>query len=135
MNRFENLIPELDEIVQVDEDGTIHMDNRLQAVISAIGQTMFQSAKMSFLQGMSVDSKLEKGLNGAMALDVVEKKMPLLNLAGDFLGINTKDYVKKNPKALFQLVGMLNKASGGNLLSQFLGNNGAQGPSQSRDRM
>ena len=136
MNRFDRLIPNLDDIVRVNEDGSIDMDNRLQAVISTIGQTMFQSLKMSMLQGLSVNSKLEKGLKGAMAKDIIEEKMPLLDAGAgilkEFTGFNVKQYIAKNPDALMQLLGMPQVQG---LIGQFMGNNGAQGPSQSRSRM
>ena len=123
-SRIEKMIPSLDDIVRVNEDKTIDMDPRLQAIVQGVGQTMMQSFKMSALQGLSVDSKLQKGLKGAMAQDIVEEKLPLLQAAGDFLGFNTKAYIKKNPDALFQLVQI---PAVRNFIGGFLGNNGALG--------
>ena len=138
MNRFEEFIPDLDSIVTVNEDGTCNMDARLIAVIDAVGSRLFQSAKMSMLQGLSVDAKLEKGLKGAIAQDIIEEKFPLLDAGAgilkDFTGYNVKKYITKNPEALMQLIGMAQK--NGINLGGLMGNNGAQGPGQSsRGRM
>ena len=105
-SRLENRIPSLDDYVEVNEDGTVDIEPRLAAIIGAIGQKMFQSAKMSLLQGFSVNAKLDKGLKGAIASDIVENKMPLINLIGDVLGVNTRQYIAKNPDALMQLISM-----------------------------
>ena len=129
MNKFENLIPSLDDIVKVNDDGSIDMDTRLQAIITGIGQTMMQSFKMSALQGLSVNSKLEKGLKGAFAADIIDNKLPILNLLGDFMGYNVKQYVSKNPDALMQLLAMPQVQG---LLGSVMGNNGAvKAPSSS----
>jgi len=105
------------------------MDTRLQAIITGIGQTMMQSFKMSALQGLSVNSKLEKGLKGAFAADIIDNKLPILNMLGDFMGYNVKQYVSKNPDALMQLLAMPQVQG---MLGQVMGNNGAQGaPNQS----
>lgn len=122
MNRYNSTFDNFKNLIGKDEQGNIVMDERIVTVIDAVGSRLFQSAKMSFLQGMSVDSKTQKGLEGAIALDVVEEKMPILEMAGDFLGFNTKAYIKKNPKAMFQLIGMINKASGGQLSNILQGN-------------
>ena len=136
MNRFDRLIPDFDKFIGKDESGQIVMDERIVAVIDAVGSRLFQSAKMSMLQGLSVNSKLEKGLKGAMAKDILEEKMPLLDagagLLKEFTGYNVKQYIAKNPDALMQLLGMPQVQG---LLANFMGNNGAQGPSQSRGRM
>jgi len=107
MNKVSNRIPEIDDLFQVvEEDGkrVVHMDERIVLAIDTFGSRMAQSLRMSFLQGLGADAKLEKGLEGAMALDIVENKMPLLNLAGDIFGFNTKKYIAKNPRALGQLL-------------------------------
>jgi len=116
------MIPSLDDIVRVNEDGTIDMDQRLAAIVTGIGQTMMQSFKMSALQGLSAQSKLEKGLKGAFAKDIIDNKMPILNMAGDLFGFNVKQYVAKNPDALMQLLGMPQVQG---LLGRFMNNNGA----------
>ena len=137
MNRFENLIPDLDSFVTFNEDGSVNMDPRIVAVIDGVGSRMFQSAKMSMLGGLSGDARLEKGLKGAIAQDIIEEKFPLLDAATgilkDFTGYNVKKYITKNPEAAMQLIGMAQK--NGINLDGLMGNNGAQGPSQSRGRM
>jgi len=127
-SRIENMIPSLDDIVRVNEDGSIDMDTRLQAIITGVGQTMMQSFKMSTLQGLSVNSKLEKGLKGAFAKDIIDNKLPIANLLGDIVGVNVKQYVAKNPDALMQLLGMPQVQG---LLGKLSGNNGARAPNQS----
>ncbi len=137
MNRFEELIPELDSFITFNEDGSVNMDQRIVAFIDAVGSRIFQSAKMSMLQGLSVNAKLDKGLKRAIGQDIIEEKMPLLNAGAgilkDFTGYNVKKYIVDNPDALMQLIGMAQKA--GINLSGLIGNNGAEGPSQSRSRM
>ena len=96
----------LDNLVKKDEEGEIIMDERLVAVVDLVGARMFQGAKMSALQGLSVNSKLEKGLKGAFAKDILEQKLPIIDLLGDFMGFNVKQYVAKNPDALMQLLQM-----------------------------
>jgi len=128
------MIPSLDDIVRVNEDGSIDMDNRLQAIVSGVGQTMMQSFKMSAMQGLSVNSKLEKGLKGAIAQDIIEEKLPLLDagagLLKEFTGYNVKKYIAKNPDALMQLISMPQIQ---NLLASVMSNNGRQsGPSQGK---
>ena len=103
MNRYNNTFDNLKNLVGKDEEGHIVMDERIVAVIDAVGSRLFQAGKMSMLQGLSVDSKKLKGIKAAMAQDVIEEKMPLLEIAGDFMGVNTKAYIKKYPDAIFQL--------------------------------
>jgi len=93
----------LDNLVTKNEAGEILIDERLGGVIDAIGSRFAQSAKMSVLQGLGAQAKIEKGLAGALAQDVVEKKLPLLELASDFMGFNTKKYIAEHPQALGQL--------------------------------
>ena len=127
MNRFEELIPELDSFVTFNEDGSVNMDPRIVAVIDGIGSRMFQSAKMSMLGGLSGDARLEKGLKSAITQDIIEEKFPLLDagagLLNEFTGFNVKKYITKNPEALMQLIGMAQK--NGINLAGLMGNNGA----------
>lgn len=118
----------LDKLVSKDEEGNVLMDERLVAVIDGIGARMMQSFKMSALQGLSVNAKLEKGLKGAFAADILDNKMPILNLLGDFMGYNVKSYVAKNPNALMQLLSMPQVQG---FLGNVMGNNGGRQPSQS----
>lgn len=109
-------------LIGKDEQGNIVMDERVVTLIDAVGSRIFQSGKMSMLQGLSVDSKKMKGLKAAMAQDVVEEKLPLLQIAGDFMGINTKEYIKKYPDAIFQFVQI---PAVQKFLGQFMGSQGA----------
>ena len=130
MNRYNSTFDSLKNLVGRDEEGHIVMDERIVAVIDAVASRLFQAGKMSMLQGLSVDSKKLKGIKAAMAQDVVEEKMPLLQIAGDFMGVNTKEYIKKYPDAIFQLVQIpavqkfLLKMSGGNSPGLNPGNRG-----------
>ena len=103
MNKYNRVFENLGNYIGKDEQGNVVMDERIVAVIDAVGSRLFQAGKMSMLQGLSVDSKKLKGIKSAMAQDVIEEKMPLLEIAGDFMGVNTKAYIKKYPDAIFQL--------------------------------
>jgi hypothetical protein len=86
------------------EDGQPLLDVRLVKMVDALSSGIAKSLKMSFLGGLSGNARLEKGLKGAIAQDVIEKKAPIINLVGDFLGFNTQKYVAKHPDALISLV-------------------------------
>jgi len=88
---------------ETDEQGNIQVDARLANLIKMVGSQMAQSVKMSIMGQLSGPARLDKGLKGAIAADVVEEKMPILNLIGDFMGINTTKYVQKHPEAMLQL--------------------------------
>ena len=103
MNRYNRVFDNFSQYISKDEEGHIVMDERIVAIIDAVGSRLFQAGKMSMLQGLSLDSKKLKGIKAAMAQDVIEEKMPLLEIAGDFMGVNTKAYIKKYPDAIFQL--------------------------------
>jgi len=87
-----------------DENGNPMLDARLVKVIEALGSSVAKSLKFSLLGSISGQARLEKGLKGALAQDIVEQNMPILNLVGDFLGINTKKYIAKHPEAFLQLM-------------------------------
>jgi len=54
--------------------------------------------------------------------------MPLLELAGDVLGFNTKAYISKHPEAIMQLAPLAQKFMGGkNPLSFLQGQGQSQG--------
>jgi len=72
-------------------------------MIKALSSSLATSLKMSLLGSLSGPARLDKGLKGAIAQDIVQEKMPMLNLIGDFLGINTKQYIGKHPEAMMQL--------------------------------
>jgi len=80
------------------------LDARIVKGIEALGSTIAKSLKFSLLGSISGQARLEKGLKGALAQDIVEQNMPILNLVGDFLGINTKKYIAKHPEAFLQLM-------------------------------
>ena len=82
------------------------IDPRLLKLIRIGSSGIALSLKNSLLGSLSGQARLDKGLKGAIAKDVIEEKMPLLELAGDFLGFNTKKYIAKNPDAMMQLVQM-----------------------------
>lgn len=101
-------LPSLDDFV-FEKDGQWVMDARLGKLIDAFGSRIATSLKRSFMQGLGAQSKIDKGIKGAMAQDVIENKMPLLNLVGNVLGINTKQYIGKHPEALVQLMPLIQK--------------------------
>ena len=82
------------------------VDPRLLKLIRIGASGIAESVKMSFMGQLSGPARLDKGLKGAIAKDVIEEKMPLLEMAGDFLGFNTKKYIAKHPDAVMQLVQM-----------------------------
>lgn len=123
LNRFENHIPEIDDYITVHEDGTVEMDKRLMGILQAVGQTLFQSAKFSMMQGLSAQKKLDTGLKSAFAKDIVDNKMPALNLLGDVIGYNVKAYVAKNPDAFFQI---LQQPAVQQIIGQFISGQGQQ---------
>lgn len=116
LNRYDDLVESVSDLLRYETDeetGQVLLDARLTGMIGALSSGIAKSIKMSLLQGLSVDAKLEKGLKGAIAQDVVENKMPILNLVGDVLGFNTKAWIAKHPEALAQLAPMLGKFMGG----------------------
>jgi len=88
---------------EVDEDGKVQLDARAMGMIKALSSSLATTLKMSVLGSLSGPARLDKGLKGAIAQDVVDEKMPMLNLIGDVLGVNTKKYVGKHPEAMLQL--------------------------------
>jgi len=110
---------------QEDDEGEPMIDARLGKLIEVGSAALSKSLRMSFLGGLSGQARVEKGLKGAIALDVVENKMPLINLVGDFMGINTKQYITKHPEALAQIYSMIPP---GMLKGFNLGNDGGSNP-------
>jgi len=110
--------------VKRGEDGEINMREDLALLIDAFGSRIAKSLKMSFLQGLGAQAKIEKGLKGAMAQDIIENKMPLLNLAGDILGFNTKQYIAKHPDALGQIIQLAGPLLQGGGLGALMGKGG-----------
>jgi len=116
---FEELADSVGSLFRYEEDseGKPMIDARLSKIIgtfsSALSSDMARSLKMSLLGSLSGPARLDKGLKGAIAQDIVEKKMPMINAIGDFLGFNTKKYIGKHPEAMMQL---------GSLIAPMLGN-------------
>jgi hypothetical protein len=97
------------------------MREDLALVVDALGQRVARGIKMSFLQGLGAQAKIEKGLKGAVAQDIIENKLPLLNLAGDILGFNTKQYIAKHPDALPQIIQLAAPLLQGGQLGSLMG--------------
>lgn len=108
LSKFEGLADSAGALLRYEEseDGEPMIDARLGKMITFGAATMAKSLKMSLLGGLSGQARLEKGLKGAIAQDVVDNKMPIINLIGDFMGINTKQYIAKHPEALAQVMQM-----------------------------
>jgi len=113
--KYDSLVENFAEFLRYEEDeeGNVLLDARLTGMIKALSSNMAKSLKMSLLQGLSVNSKLESGLKAAISTDAINKQMPILGLVGDFLGINTQEYITKHPDALMQLAPMLKGFIGG----------------------
>jgi len=106
---FEELAASVGGLFRYEEDseGKPLIDARLGKIIGTFSSGIAQSLKMSLLGSLSGPARLDKGLKGAMAQDIVEQKMPMVNLIGDFLGFNTKKYIGKHPEAMMQLGSMI----------------------------
>ncbi|MFH1327928.1 MAG: hypothetical protein ABIH76_03645 [Candidatus Bathyarchaeota archaeon] len=106
---FEEIAASVGGLFRYEEDseGKPMIDARLGKIISTFSSGIAQSLKMSLLGSLSGPARLDKGLKGAMAQDIVEQKMPMVNLIGDFLGFNTKKYIGKHPEAMMQLGSMI----------------------------
>jgi len=104
--KYEPLIESIGDLLRYEEseDGTPMIDARLTKMVDAFSSGIAKSLKMSLLGSLSGPARLEKGLKGAIAKDVLEKKAPVINLVGDLLGFNTQKYVSKHPDAMLQLV-------------------------------
>lgn len=104
-----------------DENGAPQIDARLVKIAEAFSSGVAKSIQGSIMGQLSGVKRMEKGLKGAMAKDIVQNKMPLLELIGDFLGINTLKYVEKHPDAMGQILQMAAPA-----LQNIMGNNGSK---------
>lgn len=105
LKKFESLADSVGQLFRYeeDEDGQPLLDARLVKILEALGSSLSKSLKFSFLGSLSGQARLEKGLKSAMTQDLIDNQMPILNLIGDFLGINTKKYIAKHPEAFMQL--------------------------------
>lgn len=99
-------LPSLSDYVKKGEEDEIIIREDLAVLIDAFGSRIAKSLKMSFLQGLGANAKIEKGLKGAMASDIIDNKMPIINLIGEVMGFNTKQYISKHPEAIGQLMQM-----------------------------
>jgi len=105
LKKFESLADSVGQLFRYeeDEDGNPLLDARLVKILEALGSSLSKSLKFSFLGSLSGQARLEKGLKSAITQDLIDNQMPILNLIGDFLGINTKKYIAKHPEAFMQL--------------------------------
>lgn len=116
LQRYDGAVDSVTEFFQVDVDekGQIQCSRKLGLMLSGVGQSIAKSIKMSFLGELSGKARLDKGLKTAIAQDVIDEKMPVLNLVSEFLGENTKKWITKHPEGVLQLMNfaapMLQKA-------------------------
>jgi len=105
LKKFESLADSVGQFFRYEEDenGNPLLDARLVKILEALGSSLAKSMKFSFLGSLSGQARLEKGLKSALTQDLIDNQMPILNLLGDFLGINTKKYIAKHPEAFMQL--------------------------------
>jgi len=104
--KYDDLANSVSELFRYEEDeeGNPMLDARLVKIIEALGSSIAKSVKFSVLGSISGQARLEKGLKSAMAQDLIDNQMPILNLIGEFLGINTRKYIAKHPEAFIQLM-------------------------------
>jgi len=104
--RFERLADTVEELftVQYAEDGEAMIPEKTAVFVKAISSTMAQSLKMSVLGQLSGPARMEKGLKKAFTEDIIDEKLPILNLLDSFAGVNVKKYITKNPEALMQIL-------------------------------
>jgi len=128
LKKFDQLADSVSQLFRYEEDenGQPLLDARLVRIIETLGSSLSKSLQMSFLGKLSGQARLEKGLKSAIAQDVIEQKAPLLNLIGDFLGVNTKQYIAKHPEAFMQIAQMvmpmlMKNVQGGNAPNPFGG--------------
>ena len=107
LKRFEQLGDTIEDLFRYEEDeeGKPLIDARLTKMMQTLSGSLATSLKMSVLAQLSGPARLDKGLKGAMASDIVENKMPMINLLGDIFGINTSKYIARHPDAMMQLMG------------------------------
>jgi len=107
LKRFEELGDTVQELFRYEEDeeGNPLLDARIGKMIQTFSSGIAKSIQMSFLGKLSGPARLDKGIKGAMASDIVENKMPIINLVGDIFGVNTSKYIQKHPDAMMQLMG------------------------------
>lgn len=126
LGQYEPIIQDFAALFRYEEDenGAPQIDVRLTKIAEAFSGGIAKSLQMSVMGQLSGNARLEKGLKGAITKDVIDEKMPIINLVGDFMGINTKKYITKHPDAMAQIMRMF-----GPQIQQFMqgrGNNGGQ---------
>jgi len=99
--KAENFLQILD--VQKNKEGDLVADDRLISLSKVVGSSVAESLKMTLLGQLSGQARIEGGLKKAMAMDILDNKFPILNLAGDLFGANVKKYVAKHPEAMMQI--------------------------------
>lgn len=121
---YRSSIPSLDDYIR-QENGEWFIEERLGKMLDLLGSRFALSMRQSMFQSMGVDAKLQKGVDKAIGMD-------MLNGSGiggllDLIGMsNTKSMLAKNPKTLGlilqRVAPMLNqflnaqgKSEGGNL--------------------
>ena len=127
MDKFEDLADSVGGLLRYEEseDGEPLLDARVVKIIEGLGSSVAKSLKFSMLGQLSGPARLEKGLKSAMTQDVIDKQFPLVNLIGDFFGVNTQKYIAKHPDAIGQLAALAMPYVKG-----LMGNNGFQLPGQ-----
>ena len=106
LKRFEKLADTVEELFQVeyDTDGEPMIPQKTAVFIKAVSGALGQSLKMSVLGSLSGPARLEKGLKKAFTEDIIDQKLPILNLIDGIAGVNVKNYITKNPEALGQIL-------------------------------
>lgn len=106
--KYDSLIDEAKSILTVkkDEKGLL-IHPKLDNLIKATSSGLLESFQMSALGQASGLARLGKGLEGAIAQDIVENQFPLLGLVDQMFGLNAMKYIKKNPRAIPQILGMV----------------------------
>jgi len=108
LGEYEPIIQDFAALFRYEEteDGKPMIDARLVKIAEAFSSGIAKSLQASVMGQLSGVARMEKGLKGAIASDIIDEKMPIINLLGDFMGINTKKYITKHPDAMGQILQM-----------------------------
>ena len=112
MRDLEEMIPSPSDYVQEGEDGETIIRQDVALLIDGFGSRVAKSLKMSLLQGLGANAKIEGGLKAAMIEGAITNQMPLLKLAAEIFGIPVEKYLKKHPDAMMQLAPMAQQLMG-----------------------
>ena len=133
-----DMIPSLEDYIFQDEEGNWEVDQRIGALVNAVGSRIGTNIKQSFFQGMGVNKKIEKGLQSAVIDDVLDSGAlgQIGGLADIFLGGKVRDYLKRNPSAINYLMPLLSGAMGGQGLNlkALMGQRGTPTSSQNKGK-